>query len=111
MLICELFGTPSHRIMKSIASSGKSMFIDFSRGYTNTIVKFSASIKYKKINTDCQAWLHGNTLTSPNNPNSNCSWIITKAFGSYITLDFIFMEVKSMNIIAKLWYILKFAYS
>ena len=94
MLICEVFGTPSHRIMKSIASSGKSMFIDFIRGYTNTIVKFSASIKYKKINTDCQAWLHGNILASPNNPNISCSWIITRKFGSYITLEFSFIEVE-----------------
>ena len=97
MLICELFGTPSHRIMKSIASSGKSMFIDFNRGYASTIVEFSASITYHKINPDCQSWLHDNTLASPNNPNTNCSWIITREIGSYITLVFSFIEVKEID--------------
>ena len=96
MLIGELFGTPSHKIMKSISSSGKTMFIDFSTEPLNTIVEFSALIKYNKINLDCQSWLHNNTLSkSPNNPNINCSWIITREFGSYITLDFSFIEVKN----------------
>ena len=97
MLIGELFGTPSHKVMKSISSSGKKMFIVFNRGYENTINEFSASIKYNKINTDCQSWLDDNRLVSPNNPNMNCSWIITRQFGSYITLDFFFIEVKQMN--------------
>ena len=97
MLIGELFGTPSHKVMKSISSSGKKMFIVFNRGYENTINEFSASIKYNKINTDCQSWLVDNTLISQNNPNMNCSWIITREFGSYITLDFFFIEVKQMN--------------
>ena len=97
MLIGELFGTPSHKVMKSISSSGKKMFIVFNRGYDNRIVKFSASIKYNKINPNCQSWLDDNILASPNNPNTNCSWIITREFGSYITLDFFFIEVKQMN--------------
>ena len=99
MLIGKLFGTPSHKIMKSISSSGKSMFINFNRvyDYDNSIVEFSASIKYNKINPDCQSWLDDNTLASPNNPNINCSWIITREFGSYITLDFSFIEVEWMN--------------
>ena len=94
MLIGELFGTPSHKVMNSISSSGKTMFIELNRGYDKTIVEFSASIKYNKINPDCQSWLDDNTLASPNNPNINCSWIITREFGSYITLDFSFIEVE-----------------
>ena len=99
MLIGELFGTPSHKIMKSISSSGRIMFIDFSRNHLNTIVEFSALIKYNKINLDCQSCLDNNTLKSPNNPNINCSWIITREFGSYITLDFSFIEVKNKSIL------------
>ena len=96
----------NNKIMKSISSSGKIMFIDFSRDQhvygdqLNIIVEFSALIKYNKINLDCQSWLHNNILSkSPNNPNINCSWIITREFGSYITLDFSFIEVKNKWII------------
>ena len=111
MLIGELFGTPNHKIVKSISSSGKSIYIDFKKQFSHGTVEFVASIKYNKINPNCQSWMDNNVLMSPNHPNINCSWLITRKSGSYITLDFIFMEVKSMNIIAKLWYILKFAYS
>ena len=103
MLIGELFGTPYHKILKSISSSGKSIFIDFKKmdyGYYTLpgTIEFVASIKYNKINPDCQSWLDNNVLMSPNQPNINCSWIITRKFGSYITLDFSFIEVNPMNI-------------
>ena len=94
MLIAEVFGTPSHKIVKSISSTGKSIFIDFKKQYPWGSVEFLAFIKYNKINPDCQSWLNNNILISPNNPNINCSWIITRKFGSYITLDFKFFEVK-----------------
>ena len=84
MLIGQLLGsTPSHKVMKSISSSGKTMFIELNRGYDKTIVEFSASIKYNKINLDCQLWIDNNMLISPNNPSINCSWIISRKFGSY----------------------------
>ena len=104
MLIGELFGTPSHQIVKSISSSKKSIYIDFKIKYTFALlgifetVAASANIKYNKINSDCQSWLNNNMLMSPNNPNINCSWIITRKFGSYITLDFKFFEVKSIDV-------------
>ena len=101
MLIGELFGTPNHKIVKSISSTRKSMFIDFNKHYYGT-VEFVASIKYNKINSDCQSWLDNNVLISPNNPNINCSWIITTKFGSYITLDFRFIVVKPIHITAKM---------
>ena len=106
MLIGKLFGTPNHKVVKSISSSGKSIFIDFKKFTSqltthNSKVEFVASIKYTKINPDCQSWLDNNVLMSPNHPNLNCSWIITRKFGSYITLDFKFIEVKPMNITAK----------
>ena len=103
MLIGELFGTPNHRIVKSISSSGKFMLIDFKKQHNSEqckkdwdtcTVEFVAFIKYNKITPDCQYWLDKKNLISPNNPNMNCSWIITQKFGSYITLDFSFIEVK-----------------
>ena len=96
MLISELFGTPNHKVAKSISSLGNSMLIDFKK-HSRINVEFIATIKYNKINPDCQSWLDGNILISPNNPNINCSWIITKTFGSYITLDFDFIEVKPIG--------------
>ena len=99
MLIGELFGTPSHKVVKSISSLGKSILINFKKqsvqlnSYFGT-VEFVATIKYKENIPDCQSWLDNNTLISPNNPSINCSWIITRKFGSYITLDFNFIEVK-----------------
>ena len=102
ILIGELFGTPNHKFVKTISSSGKFMFIDFKKpgsgNYYNPIVEFVSSIKYNKINPDCQSWMESNILMSPNNANFNCSWIITSKFGSYITLDFSFIEVKPMNV-------------
>ena len=93
MLIGEVFGTSSHKVVKSISSLGKSMLIEFRKQYL-FIVEFLATIKYNKINSDCQSWLNNNILMSPNNPNINCSWIITRKFGSYITLAFSLIEVE-----------------
>ena len=94
MLIGEVFGTPSHKVMKYISSRGKSIFIDFKKQLQFGTVEFVATIKYNKINPDCQSWLDNNSLISPNNPNINCSWIITRKFGSYIILEFSFIEVE-----------------
>ena len=98
MLIGEVFGTSSHKVVKSISSSGKSIFIDFKKQYKWGTVEFVASIKYNKINPDCQSWLDNNVLMSPNHPNINCSWLITRQFGAYISLDFRYIEVNPMNI-------------
>ena len=99
MIIDEVFGTPSH-FMKSISSSGKFLFIDFQKTSGSTL-ELVASIKYKKIDPECQTWLHNNILITPNNPTINCSWIITRKYGSYITLDFSYLEVKPLNITNK----------
>ena len=98
MKIGEVYGNSNYKLLKSISSSGKSMFIDFKKQENGAYPKFMASIKYKKINFDCQTWLDVNTtiLMSPNHPiNTNCSWLITSKFGSYIILDFTFIEVNS----------------
>ena len=100
MLIGEVFGTSSHKVVKSISSLGKSMLIEFRKQYLFA-VEFVATIKYNKIIPDCQSWLDDNILMSPNNSNINCSWIITRQFGSYITLDFKFIEVKLIGITMK----------
>ena len=94
----------SHKVVKSISSSEKSIFIDFKRQNTPGYVEFVATIKYNKIISDCQSWLNDDILMTPNNPNINCSWIITRKVGSYITLEFSFIEVKPINIIAKIKY-------
>ena len=95
-LIGELFGTLSE---KSFSSSGKSMFIDFKKQLPELIFskisEFEASIKYKKINYECQSWLDltKNLLMSPSHPKMNCSWLITGKYGSFIILEFSHIEV------------------
>ena len=100
MLIGEVFG--NHKVVKSISSLENSILIDFKKQVdfwgSSTTVEFVAAIKYNKINSDCQSWLNNNILMSPNNPNINCSWIITRKSGYYITLDFKFIEVKLIDI-------------
>ena len=77
------------------------MYIDFKKQFnlgSNAKSEFKASIKYKKINFDCQTWLdkEKKIIMSPNYPNNiNCSWLITSYFGSYIILNFTFIEVNS----------------
>ena len=102
MKIGEVYGNSNNKLLKSISSSGKTLFIDFKKqvkhplGYDTT--EFEASIKYNKIMSACQTWLDVNTniLMSPNHPNNtNCSWLITANFGSYIILNFKFIEVNS----------------
>ena len=102
MLIGELSGTPSHNVMRSISSSGKSIFIHFKKQFDYEAVEFLAFIKFNKFNPDCQSLLDKNILMSPINPNINCSWIITRRYGSYITLNFNFIEVKPINFTANI---------
>ena len=102
MLISEVFGTPDNKVVKSISSFGKTIFIYFKKQYEYKAVEFVAIIRYNKSIPDCQSWLDNNVLMSPKNPNINCSWIITRKFGSYITLDFKFIEVKPIDMIAKM---------
>ena len=99
MLISEVFGTPNHKIVKSISSLGKSIFIDFKKHDKYGTVEFLAFIKYNKINPDCQSWLNDDILMTPNYANINCSWIITRKFGTYITLEFSFIVVKQNQLI------------
>ena len=98
MKIGEVYGTLGNKLLKSLSSSGKSMYIEFWKefSYLSDITELKASIKYKKINLDCQTWLDidKNILMSPNHSiNSNCSWLITSNFGTFIRLDFTFIEV------------------
>ena len=75
------------------------MFIDFKKeAYWGTVNLFAA-IKYNEIHPDCNKWLdlEKNVLTSPKNFKNdnfiNCSWVITKTFGSYVSLYFNYIEV------------------
>ena len=100
MKIGEVYGNSNNKILKSISGSGKMLFIDFKKqekwGYEET--ELEASIKYNKIMSACQILLdvNKNILTFPNHSNNtNCSWLITSNFGSYIILNFKFIEVYS----------------
>ena len=99
MKIGEVYGNSNNKLLKSISSSGKTLFIDFKKQrkqfeYQKT--EFDANLKYNKIMPDCQTCLNvnKNILSSPNNSNNkNCSWLITANFGYYIILNFKFIEV------------------
>ena len=98
MKIGEVYGNSNTKLLKAISSSGKSMFIDFFKQFDmiDEKSKFMALFKYNKINFDCQTWLNANIsiLMSPNNTTyTNCSWLITANFRSYIILNFTFIEV------------------
>ena len=100
MLIGEVHGNANHKLTISISSSGKALFIDFKKQDNWGTVEVLAAIKYKKMNSDCQKWidLDINVLMTPINLNTydnsiNCNWLITAYFGSYITLNFAFIDV------------------
>ena len=103
MKIGEVYGQSYNKLLKSISSSGMSMFIDFKKQYKmeGENSNFTALIKYKKINFDCQTLLDFNKtiLMSPHHSSdiTNCSWLITFNFGSYVILDFTFIEVNSYS--------------
>ena len=100
MKIGEAYGNSNNKLIKSISSSGKSMFIDFTKLDKYDKAEFEASIKYNKIMYGCQTWMNidKNILTSPDHPNNiNCSWLITANFGSYIILNFEFVEVNALS--------------
>ena len=103
MKIGEAYGNSNNKLIKSISSSGKSMFIDFTKLDKYDKAEFEASIKYNKIMNGCQTWLDAikNILISPNHfNNTNCSWLITVNFGSYIILNFKFIEVDNFLIMS-----------
>lgn len=99
--IGEVYGNSNHKLLKSISSSGKTLFIDFKRqykGWEDEMTEFEAFIKYNKIMSACQTWLDVDTniLTSPSHSISTiCTWLITSNLGSYIILNFKFIEVYS----------------
>lgn len=95
MKIGEVYGNSNHRLLRSISSTGKNLFIDFKKQNYVGNVEIIALIKYKKIDSVCQTWLNlkDNILMSPNSSNINCTWLITQSIGSYITIDFTFFEV------------------
>ena len=105
MKIGEVYGNSNNKLLKSISSSGKTLFIVFKKqeqgllnawSGLNEKTEFEASIKYNKIMSACQNYLDvkTNILTSPKYPNTtSCIWLITSYFGSYIILNFKFMEV------------------
>ena len=107
MKIGEVYGNPYNKLLKSISSSGKRLFLDFKKQYWDSgNTEFEASIKYKKIKSACQTWLDvdKNILTTPHHSNNNnCSWLITSNFGSYIILNFKFIEVNSKNLVCNIF--------
>ena len=101
MKIGEIYGNSNYKLLKSISSSGETLFIDFKKQYKYfdwETTEFEASIKYNKILSACHNSLDVDTniLTSPIHPSTTkCSWLITSNFGFYIILNFKFIEVGS----------------
>ena len=99
--IGEVYGNSNNKLLKSISSSGRSLFIDFKKQHKqleNQRTEFEAYVKYNKVMSACQNWLdvNANILMSPNHfNNTSCSWVITANFGYYIILNFKFIEVNS----------------
>ena len=96
--IGEVYGNSNIKLIKSISSSGKSLLIDFKKQYMegNQKTELEATIKYNKNTPECQTYLdvNENILMSPNDSNINtCSWLVTANFGSYIILNFKYIEV------------------
>ena len=99
MKIGEIYGNSKNKLLKSISSSENTLFIDFKKQWDYDMTEFEAFINYKRIIPACQSLLYVDTniLTSPNHPNTtNCTWMITANFGSYIILNFRFIEVYSI---------------
>ena len=113
MKIGEVYGNSNNKLLRSVSSSGKTLFIDFRKQeeFVTGMTLLEASINYRKRMSTCQTWLNveKNTLISPkHSKNTNCSWVITSNFGSYIILDFKFIEVNSNStrvifVKSKLW--------
>ena len=101
MKIGEVYGISNNKLLKSISSTGKTLFLDFKKEQESK-TEFEASIKYNKFMSVCETWLDVNKtiLNSPNNSNNiNCSWLITSKIRSYIILHFKFIEVNSKNLV------------
>ena len=102
MKIGEIFGHLNNRKWKSISSSGM-MFINFKKEFDMGKVQLKASIKYSKFILYCQTWLDlkDYTLKSPDNYDNNvyCSWLLSFNFGSYIKLQFNYIDVSSSFVI------------
>ena len=108
--IGKIFGKRHPDLLKSISSTGSSLLIAFN---TFKVLNFDldhliikASIKYNKIDSNCQKWLNyaSKFLLSPNYPNEynnniKCTWLISAKFGSYLELAFKFIEVNQPTII------------
>lgn len=100
-----IYGMTNSKLLKSISSSGISMFIDFKKetkpSESSSEIEnatFTAIITYKEINYDCKTLLDlkNNILMSPHHSDiTSCNWLITFNFGSYIILDFTFIEVNT----------------
>ena len=96
--IGEVYGNSNIKLIKSISSSGKSLLIDFKKQYMegNQKTELEATIKYNKNTPECQIYLdvNKNILMSPNDSNINtCIWLVTANSGSYIILNFKYIEV------------------
>ena len=101
--IGEVYGNSNIKLIKSISSSGKSLLIDFKKQYMegNQKTELEATIKYNKNTPECQTYLdvNENILMSPNDSNINtCSWLVTANFGSYIILNFKYIEVNFLHL-------------
>ena len=105
-----MFGKRHPDLLKSISSTRSSLLVAFNTFkfivFSSSHLIIKASIKYNKIDSNCQKWLNytNKFFLSPNYPNEynnniKCTWLISAKFGSYLELAFKFIEVNQPTII------------
>ena len=81
---------------KSYSSSGPQMLVQLVTDHEWANPGFSAKIHYTPINQICKDWLNitSRYLNSSEYPTQDCSWVITSAMSSTISIQFLNFEVK-----------------
>ena len=84
------------KVKKTVTSTGQYMLVHFQSDDVEVWHGFRAYFNQMPINSNCVDWLNTNdlSLTTPDNPSINCSWIITTSMGSIILINFHGFEVK-----------------
>ena len=75
---------------KTVSSTGNEMLVQFVTDQEMTDQGFYAKFHYVPINSNCEDWLDmtTQTLTSPDYPTIDCSWVIRASMGSTINIQF-----------------------
>ena len=82
--------------VKSYSSSRSYMLVQFVTDEMASWTGFTAKIHYIPIKPICKDWLNitSRYLKSSEYPTQDCSWVITSAMSSTISIQFLNFEVK-----------------